>query len=248
MGRGSAAASCTTRGLHASAAEPSRLVKAAWKDGPEMKHIPLSLGLCLQKRRGKFICTGVKPYSSSLPIATRSKVCRLPPRQTRHAVVPGPRGHWGSAVPREMQSDGDPILSFWPRVTLTSPWPEGWGRPMAKALQQECLNTHQGRNSTCPDVFSMSCCARSRILFGKPQNTAPGQRAAGAGELAAQDGLCRVSQLVKTAATAGRGRTDSITRVGLAAPQQRPSFCPGNLSYKPQLENGKKKWRYETMA
>lgn len=71
---GSAAASCTARGLHDLVAKPSSLVKAAWRDGPEMKHIPLSLGLCLQKRRGKFICTGVKPCSSSPPAAMRSKV------------------------------------------------------------------------------------------------------------------------------------------------------------------------------
>lgn len=100
----------------------------------------------------------------------------------------------------------------------------------------------------CPDVFSMSCCERSRNLFVKPWNTAPGAKGSRS-SLAAQDGLCRVPQLVKTPATAAMGRTDNISRVGFAAPQQRgPSFSPGNLSYKPQPENGKKKWKCETMA
>lgn len=119
---------------------------------------------------------------------------------------------------------------------------------MAKALQQECPNTQEGRHSICPDIFSMSRCERNRNLFVKPWNTAPGAKGSRS-SLAAQDGLCRVPQLVKTPATAAMGRTDKVTRVEIAAPQQRgPSFCPGNLSYKPPPENGKKKWKYETMA
>lgn len=147
MGRGSAAASCTARGLHASVAEPSRLVKVAWEDGPEMKHIPLTLGFCLQKRKVHLHwcktlqllpCHSHEEQSLQAAFLVRQGMCWCQGQGDTGAVLFPGRS--------DMQSDGDPILCFWPRVTLTSPWPEGWGRPMAKALQQECLNTHQGRH------------------------------------------------------------------------------------------------------
>lgn len=68
---------------HALVAKHNRLVKAAQKDEPEMKHIPVGLGLCLQKGREKIICAGVKPYSPSSPIAMGSKESRLPSWQER---------------------------------------------------------------------------------------------------------------------------------------------------------------------
>lgn len=96
--------------------------KSSTENGPEMKHIPLSLGLCFQKRRGKFICAKtVKLYSSSPPIAKRSKVREgsIP----RHAADARGQGDTGDQAANgavlfsartKMQSDGDPILSYWP--------------------------------------------------------------------------------------------------------------------------------------
>lgn len=258
VGRGSAAASCTTRGLHALVAKHSRLIKAARKDGPEMKHIPLSTDLCLQKRRGKFICAGVKLYRPSPPIAMRSKVSRLPSSSEKSLLMPGAKGtlqirqqvglcrSQGEMRCRVME------IPFHP-FGLEFPWPLLGQRDGGGPWQRHCSRSVQTHTRGCIQfvpIFSPSPAVQGAgISLANPGTQPLEQRAEGAArEPAAQDGLCRVPQLVQTAATAGMGRTENITRVGFAAPQQRPSFCPGNLGYKPQLENRKKKWKYETMA
>lgn len=251
VGCGSAAASCTARGLHALVAKPSSLVKAAWRDGPEMKHIPLSLGLYLQKRRGKFICAGVKPCSSSPPIAIRSKVSSSGKAGFQGMLlVPGAKGtlqirqQMGLCCSQgEVRCRAHFILLALscPGLSLARGMGEAHGKGATAGVSQEPF--HLPRH-----ILHVLLCKEQERLWQAP-DTALGQRAAGAAlELAAEHSLCRAPQLGKTAATAGLGRTENITRVGFAAPQQRPSFCPGNLSYKPQLENGKKKWKYETMA
>lgn len=130
--------------------------KNSTENGPEMKHIPLSLGLCLQKRRGKFICAGVKPYSSSPPIAMRSKVREGSiPRHAAGAWGQGDTGDQAANGAVLTQSDGDPILSFCPWVPRPLHGQRDGGGPWQR---------HYSLKHTQGEAFSVSRCILHVLL------------------------------------------------------------------------------------
>lgn len=180
---------CSWSSNHTLVTKHNRPIKAARKDGPEMKHIPLSLGLRLQKRKGKFICAGVKPYSPSSPTEMRSKASRLSssperagiPRSTSDTRNPGGNwrlgSEWGCAVDqgemrhRMMENPSYPSGLELPQPLLSR---RDGGGPQQRYYSSS-IRTHAGGGMHPSRHGPPSPAVRgARNPFGKPWNTAPG--------------------------------------------------------------------------
>lgn len=229
VGRGSA--SSTARGLHTSVAKLSRLIKAARKDGPEMKHIPLSMALCLQKRRGKFICAAVKLHSPSSPTAMRSNVSGLPFLSQMSLLMPGAKG---TLQIRQQEglccSQGEmrcrvTEIPFYP-FGLEFPWPllgqrDGGGPRQRNYSRSVQTHTRGGIRfvqtySPCPAVQGAG------ISLANPGSQPLGWRAAGA-----QDGLCRYLSCFKQQPLLAREEQKTSPEWGLLPHSRDPPSVQG---------------------